>query len=575
MDKVDLETLRLSLDEDCWCKMQIFVSKYPSKSTVTQCNDSLGTEELDYTRQFLNVVSLPLIFVALDYSFSEECTKENRDIYANISKNTISKVVGSSLGPSLVLEHGNFLLAGLGHQNIELRKIILQLLKVLLTGSCGDQSYDQRVAVLAPFFSQQPMTALLSWNMTSDQVSLCSLATEILLLVSEVCLEPVTLALVAGANEESVAANSTIKLRFGEAIARLAGKSDAAFSACLHYQALEIVLGPLLPNQEGEDPDILVQLAALDLLPFISESRAGLVYLFKEGIVQTLLDFSLGNPSLGVSADPILGSNALSVITLLYGRACKVLKNDALFWEEVGNSTLILSFLHASLSHLDSQNEGARVSAMDAVSSFAMVSSEALKLILESSAILNAWLRLYGMKVEMKAACLHSLARVLLPLSEDRAKVMLEGGCQSEHDEPCDVEGVPPEEDALKQQLFTKFGVINEANSAIELLLDFVRTPVEELRYGAYDVLRAVVGQTGHWGLLAVLGDPRLVAIFKNRSTESNKLGKEWKFSVIEMGMKHKQKHLLGTEATSDFLKILNAGPFVDEKKLGEMQTLP
>jgi len=570
MEGVSIEQLLSNLTDETWVNIQEFVTS--------------SSDQVNNIKEFMEKVDLPMLFIAIEYSYSQACPPEKQNYFARLSKQAISKIFKSSLGPSLALTNAAFIQAGMGHAHPELRKGALQLVHDLLNlkpsvqlGGGGEEEPEDlatsRKEFVASFLLQGTVISLLIQAMMMEQVSTAELALGLLLAAGKVGPRESALALVAGAQQEAVKKDATLQLRFADAAAKLAGLSDETFNVAQEAGALNLVWEPLL-----ETDDILARLNALDLVPLVAASTAGLVHLFQQGSVRSLLNLAMGDKEKGLEPDPILGPNALVVLSKLYICASSVITSEGRpLWSEVGDTDLTAAFLHAALAHLDSRNEGSRLSAIDAVSSLAMVSSEALKLILEDNTLLTAWIHFYGMKVEMKAACLHSVARVLLPLEDDRAKLEMHvpsttsnigQGEEKESGNNDETNGM------LKQRLFAQLGTINDAASSLDLLLGCIRQPVDELRFAGYDVLRAVAGQPQTWGIFLVFGDPGVVAILKNRETEISKLGKEWKFSVVEAGMKSPHRSLLATDTVDDFQKILQDGPFCSKAQVGEMQTM-
>jgi hypothetical protein len=82
-----------------------------------------------------------------------------------------------------------------------------------------------------------------------------------------------------------------------------------------------------------------------------------------------------------------------------------------------------------------------------------------------------------------------------------------------------------------------------------------------ELRYGVFALIKAVVKH--NWGLTEVLAFPGMADYLLNRNTEPTKLGKEWKYSIIEAIVQQPSaKDIAGTVYYTKFLTYLKQGIF-------------
>jgi len=89
------------------------------------------------------------------------------------------------------------------------------------------------------------------------------------------------------------------------------------------------------------------------------------------------------------------------------------------------------------------------------------------------------------------------------------------------------------------------------------LLLKLVKEPKELLRYASYGLLQAIV--IHGWGKRKVASTAGLLEHLLDRSTEGEKLGKEWKFAVLQgLGARINLHH----DVLVRIQKYLSDGPF-------------
>ena len=83
-----------------------------------------------------------------------------------------------------------------------------------------------------------------------------------------------------------------------------------------------------------------------------------------------------------------------------------------------------------------------------------------------------------------------------------------------------------------------------------------------ELRYAVYDLFSAIASEPDGWGIRYLFGYTGLREFLLNRWTEETKVGKEWKFSVIENVMKNPSRQILGEDILEELTAFLKQGPF-------------
>lgn len=239
--------------------------------------------------------------------------------------------------------------------------------------------------------------------------------------------------------------------------------------------------------------------------------------------------------------------------------------------------TLIRAVLSTVIQYAESTRDSDRLSALQAICGFAGNSPVALRLILEDPVLLSAWLDVRSMRTEMKAASLHSVARVLRgrPAS---ASPTTAAGQEQAADPAAAPSGGEGEQEVveLRKLLFNRLGEVNmrAAGSSMAFLMGQLKAPIEPIRNAVYDVLAAVAEQRSGWGLRTLFGHGGFQELMLNRRTEMSKEGKEWKFAVVEAAMRCEDKGILADELLEELTKFLKQGPFYVGEQRAEVDTL-
>ena len=91
-------------------------------------------------------------------------------------------------------------------------------------------------------------------------------------------------------------------------------------------------------------------------------------------------------------------------------------------------------------------------------------------------------------------------------------------------------------------------------------LMKSAKQPVQEIRLAAYDVLRAIAGQSKGMGIHLLYSTSGFREFIEDRETEFSKEGKEAKFAVIETIAI--SKGFLSADVSSVIDKMINEGPY-------------
>lgn len=353
-------------------------------------------------------------------------------------------------------------------------------------------------------------------------------------------------------NGSSVSSDSILILRYCQVLSRLCRNGD------FHFQQVQGSGGLQLILDQCRSPDVLLSILAIDFLTDIAYSSSGIMYLIEHGHVSWLMQLACGNDANG-APDPLLGGQALRTLGGMFEKAAVL---NVRIWdleEGFGGDRLGPSFIRAILRHVESSDEASLLIGLHAISSFAASSPAACRIVLLDRALRESWLAFLTRKIELQSTALHTVARVLI-------------ASDGEEDE------ASPSLKDLKRDLFLNIGIVRNQATMV-YLLKLAREPVPLLKYAAYDVLRSLAMQSSGWGvelLMSPSGGPDSPwgCSLCDVSTECDKKGKEWKFSVIEAIAQCPKTEFLVDDLKMDIRERLRRGPFFAHAKLAELQTM-
>jgi hypothetical protein len=240
-------------------------------------------------------------------------------------------------------------------------------------------------------------------------------------------------------------------------------------------------------------------------------------------------------------------------------------------------------FLRAVLINMDASDEARRLSGVRALSDFTASSAMALELVVRDSQVMEAWVSLLSGKPDVQAAAMHSIANVIASPSlngsfaSDSASApppppppnSSASASASSSLVPSMSEDVKVTE--LKKNLCNSIGR-NKKMTTGAFLLKAVRTPIEGLRAGALDLMRAMAVQPTGWGVHDLYNTPGFREFLEDPESEFTKEGKEWKFSVVQaLALK---KEFIGDSNKTILETILKRGPFYKPMRSGDVQVL-
>lgn len=308
-------------------------------------------------------------------------------------------------------------------------------------------------------------------------------------------------------NVKSSAFNSTVSIRYCTLMMNLAMQSDEAMQ-CLIPRLDEMMEVILWSDEACMDP--LMQMSALDLLEKMATKQPMLPNRSKWLLSRRMLLFLLrlsGGGDEHECPDPILGAPALRLLACL----CRHVQSDSSLMDLAGRE-LLQGFRNALLK-TETHGELERLAYIDAVSSFAASSSDAMEMVLSESQLYEGWLSLTNAQPKMKAVIMHSISQII---------------------EPQRVGDNVPTSSISNPTIIALLNIFGDVNSCSvpEMLLTFGRKPVMETKLAAYNLMRAMC-KCGSM-LLLLLSHAGFAEFLVNRETDATKEGKEAKFVLIE-----------------------------------------
>jgi len=341
---------------------------------------------------------------------------------------------------------------------------------------------------------------------------------------------------------------STVAVRCASAVVRIVCLDDSMMRAAKKYGDINLIL-----TMFADESDPLLEMAALDLIEQLATTqpmhRERARWLLSNDIVVPLLQMS-GGTEQGYP-DPILGGSALRVVAAL----CKLGHQDSELFGGSGGAELLSGF-HRALHNFEVSGELDRLAIVDAVSSFASASCEALDLVVSDPKTREMWLSLNVAQPKLKAAILGSVSMVLDP--PDVSDV--------------NGESIPVSAPSNKMglKLYSSLGQTNNSDPT-ELLLSLAKTPLDETRLAAYSLLVAVAKlPTGGQVLMT---HPGLFDFLVERESEKTKEGREGKYAIVKAIMDSEVKGLLAEEIVRKLERYLKEGPHYVKAMTWELAT--
>ena len=342
---------------------------------------------------------------------------------------------------------------------------------------------------------------------------------------------------------------STVCVRCASCIAEIASLGDDFMRLAISSGGMNLILQLI-----GDESDVLLEMASLDIVEKLITTRPmhdeRAQWLYSEPVLLPLLEMAGGAEE--TVPDPVLGGQALRVLSQL----CKLGHTDSHLFTRAGD--YLLRGFHQALHNFDVSGELDRLAKIDAISSFASAAPDALQLVLDDPETRHAWLSLSVAQPKLKAVVLHSVAMVLDPVVEVDANGDTVMGTSSVDDES-------------GRRLYFTLGQVNN-DEPTTLVLAFTRSPLPEVRLGAYALLTAVAKLPT--GPQILLGDATFLEFLLSRPPHENTMeGREAKYKLVESICNSSVKGLLAENIIQRLDKYLKQGAHFVETVTWELAT--
>ena len=344
---------------------------------------------------------------------------------------------------------------------------------------------------------------------------------------------------------------STIYIRYITIMAKILTFSDRHFDICLNAGAVNAIFDICRDNS-----DILAQIVTIELVLNFAYTSNGLQYLFTNGVMSWLIITACGSQSTRVTSNELLGPTALRLIGEILIRSSSRSLIIDLCWFREESAELMNNFLQAIIMYIDGSEEVNRLIGIRALTDLALSSKKGYNMVLSHDSLIQSLLSLLNAKNEVQAVVLHSIARILdqqitEPSSEEKQSIEV----PSDHDDEIYEQSISEK----KLSLLRSIGTVKRMNT-ISYIIKTAKQPLPEIRLAAYDVLRAIAGQSKGMGIHLLYGTVGFREFIENRETEFSKEGKEAKFAVIETIAL--SKGFLSADVSNKIEAMIKEGPY-------------
>lgn len=594
----------LAHDDGIWRKLEHFSQTLPRYQATSLGATGVREKEAAMVSALLRDADLPLLFAA-----TERAHRENDGQRKRWTDAALICVFGSSVGVELLTDEPNlflYLVAALEEgQPSSLKKIAIKALRAFASeeeeGRCkrchwlfGQPVFGSLIASVAASdlaVSQgatDTLVDLLRWS--SEPTDARKIMLEVLLDREMRTQEA------ANKMDDGSASSSKNKkitsmhdIRYATLVSRCAALNDVAFTAAQESGALELVIS----LSRGDGRDVLLQLAALELLPPLATSDAGAKYIMTSGTLSWLQE-------LAVPPIPPLAPAVLKTIADLLATVSEPVPSNASTEEStrvtVDAETLkhLLTSITRHLNAGKGKDPAIFLGGIAALTTLAKCSDTALETMLADNELCSLWLDMRtGLPTQVKASALHSIARVMGHPPPLPPTPSLPSFDESSEELPSPVQGERKTDDELReketqqqeqqlaaqqrrselcQRLWLRLGGCNGCGggSALEpptpMLMQIVRQPVTEVQYAAMDILRCAAHHCGGWAIKDLVAYGGFVEFLMHGLGEgaeaSAREGAEWRYALVESVMRCKDRDILGTPVINVLSSVLRRGPF-------------
>mmetsp|Transcript_4413 Transcript_4413/g.4988 ORF Transcript_4413/g.4988 Transcript_4413/m.4988 type:complete len:594 (+) Transcript_4413:900-2681(+) len=216
-------------------------------------------------------------------------------------------------------------------------------------------------------------------------------------------------------------------------------------------------------------------------------------------------------------------------------------------------------------------DEVEKIAYIDSVSSFACQNNMHLEMILKNDDLTESWLSLQLGQHKMKVVVMNSIAMVM-DANSQKQKTYHNNNVNTvvdtmdiDHEEEKEEEemGTVGISDEMSVILYKAIGKVNDVsgdNNTTDIIMDQVKSPLIEVRLGAYELLRATASRGKGAHLMLAYGG--FLEFLLSRNVETVKEGKELKYNIVQAVLDSEVKGLLTDEIVSLLEKYIADGPY-------------
>mmetsp|Transcript_25152 Transcript_25152/g.41741 ORF Transcript_25152/g.41741 Transcript_25152/m.41741 type:complete len:194 (-) Transcript_25152:58-639(-) len=180
-------------------------------------------------------------------------------------------------------------------------------------------------------------------------------------------------------------------------------------------------------------------------------------------------------------------------------------------------------------------------------------------MVLQDIVLQQSWLSLAVAQPKLKAVILHSVATVIRHYDQndnDNADtIMMETGDAANTNNNA-------QQQLLTMKLFSTLASCNNSSNPTELLLSMARSPLIEVRLGAYAILLAVAkGNGGGAQVLLTTSGFYDFCITRDNKVETTKEGMEAKYNIVVAVLKSNARGLLADKIVKSLEQYVQQGP--------------
>ncbi|GBC09577.1 hypothetical protein RclHR1_00090011 [Rhizophagus clarus] len=314
--------------------------------------------------------------------------------------------------------------------------------------------------------------------------------------------------------------NETVKFRVFDLISRISISSPEAFQLCESSGALNAI------TSEFNSNDLLLKLNAIETFSKINQSYAGYIFLERARILQSLIDVMTQDDD----GDIVLVLVKCAALKF-FGKLSEMEEVD---FAEVNDKYKILSIID---SNLLSPNLDLKITTINIIGVIGS-NPRGLKLLNadETPDILGNFMDLYHHSAgDIKMACLQTIS-CLFGVSENPS----------------------PELSDIIHQIYFQIG---GAPTPLSTLISNVKQTLEDLRIASFAIMQKMALHP--WGQTEMSNSKEFIDYILNRTTETTKLGKEWKFTIVQTLVNaHNVENIIPPNIFDRLTRYLREGPF-------------